>query len=683
MLRQIFYFLMMWCAVSFGVALFGILTSMYTPRCVGTDQRRCLSPLFKSDDYVDLYVYATEDARVRWWTEDGVRQLQQTPLFNVTRAKYGEILYGEGKGKDQPAVVVPLSSPTLSGVRANRSTLYAHLFVAKSGSPLHSMHKGTEPEDGLIRDEVIHDVAPITRTMAPLYRRKRRNLMSDAPKQNDTTVPGVVVPVLGWMAYSEITHWGLLAFVSSSFAQPSALIAGGRSVALAGAAHSYFSSIPKENRVRVPRPTQKENVSAHSMDPQPHLVPRVEIWLSTDDNIYSAESRPAHFIGEPLKSMPRHQGLVRSKPGRGRPNHVQPYRLARSREGTRYLPIVALDVWTPRDHWLPLSPDVKNKDPEVPLKIFTRSAVGTSVHLFTRNTMIQYRDLGLAEETVDEMSATFGDALERQIVMVVVGWLSVMLNGLAFKNDISFFRGRENYAGLSGRTMASDTLHDVVIFLYLADIDNMSQLILAQVGVGTLISMWKLWRVAKLSLEWGYCLPWMKWGRGAGKGEGETEELDAAVLSMVWRFLQALFVCVVGYNIYNSSYPSWWSFGVHTCSLYAYLFGFLNMLPQVYINYKLKSVAHMPWRVLSYKFFHTFVDDVMAWWVLRERSSRTYRLMTLRDDFVFFVLIYQRWIYPVDSQRPDEYGYVHVPQPGERAAVEAPEGGQDQGQEGQ
>ena len=28
-----------------------------------------------------------------------------------------------------------------------------------------------------------------------------------------------------------------------------------------------------------------------------------------------------------------------------------------------------------------------------------------------------------------------------------------------------------------------------------------------------------------------------------------------------------------------------------------YTFGFIMMTPQLYINYKLKSVAHMPWRV--------------------------------------------------------------------------------------
>lgn len=32
-----------------------------------------------------------------------------------------------------------------------------------------------------------------------------------------------------------------------------------------------------------------------------------------------------------------------------------------------------------------------------------------------------------------------------------------------------------------------------------------------------------------------------------------------------------------------------------------------------------------------------------------------HRLACLRDDVIFIILIYQRWIYPVDKERYDEY----------------------------
>ncbi len=34
------------------------------------------------------------------------------------------------------------------------------------------------------------------------------------------------------------------------------------------------------------------------------------------------------------------------------------------------------------------------------------------------------------------------------------------------------------------------------------------------------------------------------------------------------------------------------------------------MTPQLFINYKLKSIAHLPWRMLTYKALNTFIDDL-------------------------------------------------------------------------
>ena len=41
---------------------------------------------------------------------------------------------------------------------------------------------------------------------------------------------------------------------------------------------------------------------------------------------------------------------------------------------------------------------------------------------------------------------------------------------------------------------------------------------------------------------------------------------------------------------------------------FVYAFGFVLMTPQLFINYKLKSVAHMPWKAMVYKSLNTFID---------------------------------------------------------------------------
>lgn len=82
-------------------------------------------------------------------------------------------------------------------------------------------------------------------------------------------------------------------------------------------------------------------------------------------------------------------------------------------------------------------------------------------------------------------------------------------------------------------------------------------------------------------------------------------------------------------------------------------FGFIMMTPQLFINYKLKSVAHLPWRMLSYKFLNTFIDDIFAFII---KMPWMYRIGCFRDDIIFFIYLYQRWIYRVDPKRVNEFG---------------------------
>ena len=72
--------------------------------------------------------------------------------------------------------------------------------------------------------------------------------------------------------------------------------------------------------------------------------------------------------------------------------------------------------------------------------------------------------------------------------------------------------------------------------------------------------------------------------------------------------------------------------------------GFIMMTPQLFINYKLKSVAHLPWRMMTYKALNTFIDDIFAFVI---KMPTMYRLGCFRDDIVFFIFLYQRYIYRV------------------------------------
>ena len=60
------------------------------------------------------------------------------------------------------------------------------------------------------------------------------------------------------------------------------------------------------------------------------------------------------------------------------------------------------------------------------------------------------------------------------------------------------------------------------------------------------------------------------------------------------------------------------------------------MTPQLYINYKLKSVEHLPWRTMIYKFLNTIIDDLFAFVITMPWLKR---LSCFRDGNIFLILL--------------------------------------------
>ena len=55
-----------------------------------------------------------------------------------------------------------------------------------------------------------------------------------------------------------------------------------------------------------------------------------------------------------------------------------------------------------------------------------------------------------------------------------------------------------------------------------------------------------------------------------------------------------------------------------------------------------------------YKALNTFIDDLFAFII---KMPTLHRMSCFRDDLVFAVFMYQRWIYRVDMSRLNEYGH--------------------------
>eukprot|EP00057_Strongylocentrotus_purpuratus_P020854 XP_011675328.1 PREDICTED: cleft lip and palate transmembrane protein 1-like protein isoform X2 [Strongylocentrotus purpuratus] len=260
--------------------------------------------------------------------------------------------------------------------------------------------------------------------------------------------------------------------------------------------------------------------------------------------------------------------------------------------------------------------------------------------------------LGFKEKDTEEVMSIFTDI---NIVLlsatIFVSFFHLLFDFLAFKNDIAYWKARNSMVGLSIRTVTWRCVSQIIVFFYLLD-QNTSLLITVPCGIGALIEVWKVKKAFKVSISFEGWRPTLTFG-SATDSEKATAEFDTTAMKYLSYLLYPL--CALGaiYSLVYVPHKSWWSWLINSLVNGVYAFGFLFMLPQLFVNYKLKSVAHLPWRAFMYKAFNTFIDDVFAFIITMPTA---HRVACFRDDIVFVIYLYQRWLYPVDKTRANEYG---------------------------
>ncbi|GAV81644.1 LOW QUALITY PROTEIN: CLPTM1 domain-containing protein [Cephalotus follicularis] len=131
-------------------------------------------------------------------------------------------------------------------------------------------------------------------------------------------------------------------------------------------------------------------------------------------------------------------------------------------------------------------------------------------------------------------------------------------------------------------------------------------------------------------------------------GNKTKEYDDDLAMKYLSYVLFVLVTCSSFYSLLYERHKSWYSWILSSLTSYAYMFGF------IFISYKLKSVAHPPWRQMTYKFLNIIIDDLFAFVIKMPMLHR----QSFEVNVIFLIYLYQRWAYPVDKKRVNEFGFA-------------------------
>ena len=189
----------------------------------------------------------------------------------------------------------------------------------------------------------------------------------------------------------------------------------------------------------------------------------------------------------------------------------------------------------------------------------------------------------------------------------IVSVLHMIFEMLAFKSDISHWRNKKDNVGISVRTILANVFMQTIIFLYLMDnSEGTSWMILFGQGMGILLEAWKITKTVDVRVraaDEGSMLPYKITFEDKHK-LSETEEKTKEYDEIAFRYLYLVAIPLLGayavYSLVYDTHKSWYSFVITTLVGSVYAYGFLMMVPSLYINYRLKVDIPAPTNSMSF-----------------------------------------------------------------------------------
>ncbi len=307
--------------------------------------------------------------------------------------------------------------------------------------------------------------------------------------------------------------------------------------------------------------------------------------------------------------------------------------------GKTYYPVLfANDYWNMLRDYQPINSTVKTLDLYLtfqPLSMFKWQlyAAQAMKNKWTSNVLGDAFSAG--EEQDEDQDSIKETLLETNPYLlgltIAISILHSVFELLAFKNDIQFWNNRKSLEGLSVRSVFFGVFQSLIVLLYVLD-NETNFMIRVSCFIGLGIEVWKIQKVVDFKLNkedriFGI-IPRISFTDKGSYVDSSTKVYD----NLAFKYLGWLcFPLLVGYGIYSvyfNEHKGWYSFVLNMLYGFLLTFGFIMMTPQLFINYKMKSVAHLPWRMMTYKFLNTFIDDIFAFVI---KMPTMYRLGCFRD----------------------------------------------------
>jgi hypothetical protein len=336
------------------------------------------------------------------------------------------------------------------------------------------------------------------------------------------------------------------------------------------------------------------------------------------------------------------------------PPNIAPYMIVEKSTGNYYPTIYFNEFWLLRDKLIQINETVK--EVELHLEVGPISMTKWQLFLQIDQSFQIHRSYGsMLDGEADELKRVFLEGNPYLLVItMVVSLLHSVFDFLAFKNDIQFWNKNKSMEGLSAKSVIVSFACQLIVFLYLLDNDT-SWMILGSSGVGCCIEFWKIGKAMHIEVDKSGTIPMLRFKDRESYAGNKTKEYDDMAMKFLSYVLFFLVICSSIYSLKYERHKSWYSWILSSLTSCVYMFGFIMMCPQLFINYKLQSVAHMPWRQMTYKFLNTIIDDLFAFVI---KMPMLHRLSVFRDDIIFLIYLYQKWVYPVDRKRVNEFGFA-------------------------